>query len=203
MNELHQLEYRKWRKRFLSANLLVISLLLRAAESAAQSQSSGFDPAKGVIFPANKAKELTHQCSRDFPQLEGTWDPTALQIAQLEPILARALDAELAKYRDEGSRPHGSRDYYRQYGGVIVHGHRLIYVNGFSSDMTEFMPKSAEISRRTEADSWRRRPVNVCDGGINLFGAAFDMVTGTFLKLPSGIADGPENVRGIQFNGMG
>jgi len=147
---------------------------------------SGFHPGTGVVFTAVQVKELLHQCSRGFPEIEGTWKPTAEQIARLEPKLAEALTVLLAQHPSEGAPKPGIADYYRQYGGVIVHGRRLIYVNGFRSGLTK-------------DDHWKHEVVNVCDGGISFFGAAFDTETKTFMNLQSGVG----GVQVIQFNGMG
>jgi len=154
---------------------------------AANALDTGFDASRGVIFEPNRARELLAQCSRSFPKVDGTWAPTASQIAQFEALLAPALQAALLREAGAQRAPKPS-DYYRQYGGIIVAGHRVIYANGFHRNDVE------------STQQWKGVPVDVCDSGYHYWAAAFDVDAGRlvrFLQEDRSDAPGPF----IQFNG--
>ena len=133
--------------------LLIAVLFWPAAAPAA---TTAVNPNWGVIFPAEKAAQLTRQCSRSAPRPEGAWLPTPEDIARLEPGLTRTLaDAQV----QPGA-------YYRQYGGLIVGGRRIIYVNG--------------VRNAVATADWRDAPISICDGGALGFGVEYDPATGTF-----------------------
>jgi hypothetical protein len=118
----------------------------------------------GIVFPAAKARDLLSQCSRETPRAEGTWTPDQNQVTALEKGLVAALSAADVAQNYKRDISHIAR----QYGGIVVSGHKLIYVNGFSTD--------SSLVR----DSWRRDAVRVCDGGPNFFGVEYDPANGTF-----------------------
>ncbi len=133
-------------------------------------------PERGAIFPLDSARQLMHPCSRiAAPRPTGAWTPAPQDIAALEralaPVLARKLREEAFPFigADTTKIPLTPADYYRQYVGVIVHGRRLIYINGFHS-MFLGMPArvdSALGSKKYPAEwDWRRHPVYVCDGWL-------------------------------------
>jgi hypothetical protein len=85
------------------------------------------------------------------------------------------------------SAPPGSQnprpvEYYRQYGGLIIAGRKIVYINGFHR--AHFGLISGNPERGTD---WRTRAVNVCDGGRTYFGAEYDPSTG--------------RIQSIEFNG--
>ncbi len=135
------------------------------------------DPKDGAIFPETKAKELLQQCSRGVPApVQGTWTPAAAQIAELEARLPGALDDVLAKRGDD--RKH-ARDFLRQYGGFIVGGRKIIYMNAFPRFLLGD-EKSASAERHRRAPDWRSAVEGVCDGGPDFFGVEYDPATKTF-----------------------
>jgi len=120
----------------------------------------------GVIFPADKAQSLLHQCSRGTPQKgKGFWQPQISQIAGLEQLLPGLLEKNFS-----GQRHPPIQDYGRQYAGLIVQERKLIYVNGF-------------LSGYRELEGWRTNPVVVCDGGNSFFGVEYDPQTKSFQSL--------------------
>jgi len=120
----------------------------------------------GVIFPADKAQSLLHQCSRGTPQkVKGFWQPQISQIAELEQLLPGLLEKNFS-----GQRHPPIQDYRRQYAGLIVQERKLIYVNGF-------------LSGNRELEGWRTNPVVVCDGGNSFFGVEYDPQTKSFQSL--------------------
>jgi hypothetical protein len=118
----------------------------------------------GIVFPSEKVRDLLRQCSRETPRVDGTWTPDQNQITTLEKGLVAPLVAADAVQNYKRDILHVAR----QYGGIVVSGHKLIYVNGFSTD--------SSLAKR----NWRRDAVRVCDGGPNFFGVEYDPANGTF-----------------------
>lgn len=143
----------------------LLGALLCSAPAAAKSL---LNPQWGTIFQAAQAGQLAHQCSRPSPSpVSGTWQPSFAQIAAMEPKLSDALTAQLVPYSK--SRP-SAADYYRQYGGLVVNGRQVIYVNGFYRGLLMGTPQT----------NWLTRAVLICDGGIIAFGVEYDPATGVF-----------------------
>lgn len=61
--------------------------------------------------------------------------------------------------------------YIRQYGGIVVDGHKFVYINAFARSDT-FDPSDQRW--RSKAEVW-------CDG--DAWGAVYDPATGTFSHL--------------------
>jgi hypothetical protein len=122
-----------------------------------------------VVFPADKAQALTHQCSRTIlEEIDGAWLPTHAEIAAMEPPLASLLETQLDS--SIGAASGGTaRDFYRQYGGLVLDGRRTIYVNGFNKK-----------TLTSGAAGWRDKPADVCNGGTNYFGVEYDVKTRSF-----------------------
>ena len=139
---------------------IVRAILLAAALwPVAASAEMPLNPGWATIFPAAQAPLLARQCSRGAPRAEGVWQPTPADIAKLEPGLAHVL-------ADAKVQPGA---YYRQYGGLIVTGRRIIYVNGARNVVTQ-------------AD-WRTAAISICDGGALAFGVEYDPATGRFANF--------------------
>jgi hypothetical protein len=149
--------------RALLPALTLTLLLLPAILSCASGPRS---PRGSVSLP--DASPIANQCSRpDPPQHESTWQPgpediraLEMRLGTLERIKARGcclLDARI------GHIGH----YYLQYVGIVSHGRRLIYINGFEDDRPD----------------WRTTLVSACDGGEGFWGAVFDPATGRFSDL--------------------
>jgi hypothetical protein len=135
------------------------------------------DPADGAIFPESRARDLLNQCSRGVPgPVEGTWVPSSRQIRELEARLPEALDNVLAK---RGEYQNRSRDFLRQYGGFIVGGRKIIYMNAFPRFLIG-EEKTFHADRHKTAPDWRTEMKGVCDGGPAFFGVEYDPATRTF-----------------------
>ena len=135
--------------------LLFFVLLVPSAEAGVSPLNSGW----GVVFPAEQAPLLARQCSRSAPRAEGVWLPAVTDIAKLEAGLGNVLVQ--AKVQPGA--------YYRQYGGLVVGGRRIIYVNGARNAIVH-------------AD-WRSVPISICDGGALAFGVEYDPATGRFANF--------------------
>src|ERR1700710_444972 len=136
----------------------VLALLVAVALWPAVALAGGapLNPAWGVVFPGAPAPLLARQCSRTAPRAEGAWLPAPADIAKLEAGLGKVLTGANVQ---PGA-------YFRQYGGLIVGGRHIIYVNGGRSPAVH-------------AD-WRTVPIGLCDGGALVFGVEFDPATGAF-----------------------
>ncbi len=149
-----------------------LGLLALYAGLASAQGLPGLDPADGTVFPAERARTLLYQCSRIVPQnVEGTWTPAARQIRELEARLPEALKrAESAAGRETKAPTH----YDRQYGGIVVAGRKIVYVNTYPHVPADAHGSPAgKNPRRTEAFA-------VCDGGTDFWGAEYDPETKTF-----------------------
>ena len=68
---------------------------------------------------------------------------------------------------------HDMDEFGRQYGGLVVAGRKIIYVNAFS--------RSAMDQSGSDSNSnWRAQPVMVCDGGASFFGVEYDPQSKSF-----------------------
>ena len=141
----------------------------------AQAAGGGLSMEHGVIFPAGKTMTLARPCSRRGPgPIEGTWAPARAQIVELEVRLGKVFaDAAAAR----GMPQLSLAGYYRQYGGFIIAGRRIIYVNA-SSLMHEPSPNDPPSVR--ERRNWRERAFFACDDGARSFGVEYDPATRVF-----------------------
>ncbi len=141
----------------------------RPAEPGARSTpgSAAFAANTAVVFAGDKALELTEPCSRTPPAYEGTWTPNDSDIAAMEPALA-ALVAEQLRAQWPDADDVAVSDYHRQYGGLVVNGRRIIYVNGF------------RLGQYDDLEAWRSFPHTICDGGPIMFGVEYDPNTRDF-----------------------
>lgn len=133
-----------------------------------------FPPNTGAVFEGEHARELVNQCSRREPgPVEGVWTPTPDQIDRLERSLPSAF-AEAAR-RDWPRETLSVIDYYRQYGGLIISGRRIIYVSAGHRSLAE-----RTIGGRYAGRTWRDLQFMVCDGGPIVFGVEYDPQTKSF-----------------------
>jgi hypothetical protein len=141
----------------------------------ARAASGGLSAERGAIFPAGKAMTLARPCSRRGPgPIEGTWTPARAQVVELEARLGKVFaDAAAAR----GAPQLSVAGYYRQYGGFVVEGRRIIYVNA-SSLMRDPSPDDPPSVR--ERRNWRERPFFACDDGARSFGVEYDPATRVF-----------------------
>ena len=156
--------------------LLAAALILSCvrALAAAPPAPTTLNPEWGVVFPDQKALELVHQCSRRAPgPISGTWTPSAQQIADLDDALLPALMVQFVQRElsDKGWQP---TDYYRQYGGLIIRGQRIIYVNAFNRYVVE---------HSKPIDAWKTKAVAICDGGELVFGVEYDPESKTLSEI--------------------
>ena len=153
--------------------LLVIVFSMNCVKTAGPGQKSHFelivsDRFEGVIIPKWKASELLKQCSRYVPVAEGYWDVTKEDVLLLERALPEYVKSNSPRYC--GKIAQDLSQYKRQYGGIIVQGRKIIYVN-------------AALPEHEEGDSWKMEVQEYCDGGCYFWGVEFDMESGQFSNL--------------------
>lgn len=157
-----------------SLGVLILSML--GGFAVAQSASTDFeevitDSSVGVIVPVDQVAALLEQCSRRSPKngvfLQPSkavefWRPSKEDILRLE----KALPGYLKDYQQYCDVSFSKSK--RQYGGIIIAGRKIIYVNAFGGGHESY---------------WKDSPVNVCDGGCKYWGIEFDVESGEFSNL--------------------
>jgi hypothetical protein len=147
-------------------SIVLVVLALSVPSNAAVATA----PAEASVLPGSEAAKVLAQCSRPAPEkIDGTWDPSSVEISDLEGRLANIEELESVMCCSPGSKLHGIHAYLRQYVGIVVGGHKLIYVNAFK--------------QASAPPNWRSKAVNFCDGGTDFWGVVFDPSTGEFTQL--------------------
>src|SRR2546428_6255704 len=153
--------------------VLITAILMAmsgAAATPAEREASPF-----TVLDGHQAEVLSKQCSRDNPpRFDGTWRPSQQDITDVEAQLPQLHGLRAALCCIPGARVTNVHDYYRQYVGLIVGGHNVIYVNAFAARLRQLFDPD---------DRWRTEPVMACDGGEAFWGAIYDPATKTFSSL--------------------
>lgn len=134
---------------------IIVACVLALAACEKAPSPDRLDPARGVIFPAEKAERLTFSCGARTMNIEDTWLPSEADIARLEARLAPVIRAKLKAlpFNTQGT---AIDVYYRQYGGIVSGGRKFVRINGFREDRVRFM----------RPDEWRTAAVTVCGAGL-------------------------------------
>jgi hypothetical protein len=153
---------------------LIAFVLVQQLPSPALAQASQlFSAGNGTIFPGQKALTLIHTCSRgNLEGVQGAWTPTSSQIVGLEKDLpeafriARKAWAQMVRAGKTNLKPDDvdrtPASFFRQYGGLLIGGRKVIYVNAFRAPPWGL-------------NDWRSKAVDICDGGANFFGVGYDV----------------------------
>ena len=149
---------------------LVIGLIAALGISG-QERPTVTDTERLIVFPPEHAASLVVQCSRQVPEpVQGTWVPDSTMIAKIEAALAAAFVQALDQAEVPTRSRHPLREYYRQYGGLVLGGRRTVYLNAFHQSHLELPTK---LTPPRAPIDWRSLAVNVCDGWVNYFGATY------------------------------
>lgn len=125
-----------------------------------------FAPHTSAIFLGESARQLVRLCGHPpLGPIEGVWTPSEADIAMLEPALFALLGRELRRTGSDRT-PEG---YYRQYGGLILGGRRVIYVNGFAAEVVHSMHRLM-----TPWVDWRTVSMTVCGDDPVAFRVEYD-----------------------------
>ena len=133
-----------------------------------------------AVLPKSAASGVFRQCSRAVPgKHEGTWTPSAPDLAALRETLVDRVSAALDSIYAPGSPMDLAwRGRVSEYGvqvvGITRGTERILYANGFLSGTLQDWP---------HPDEWTKTPVVVCDGGEGYFGAIFDPASGIVSDL--------------------
>ena len=143
----------------ISATVLI---LVMASISVAQTKS------RWTLLPETEADHAKQLCSRPGPpKFEATWKPTENNIQTLESRLSR-ISRLRTKSGIVGLRIEHPDRYYRQYLGIIIKGHKFIFINAFCDDKPP--------------ETWGKSLIDVCDGGCS-WGVVYNVATGQFSHL--------------------
>ena len=126
-------------------------------------------PNRSAVLGEEQAEAVVQQCSRAAPAMEGTWEPSPQDVAQLEADLGQVHRMRSEECCFGGGGVDDVNSFFRQYVGVIVGGHRMIYVNAFPA--TEFDDWPSDVVRLPD---WRTEAFIVCDGGSSYWGVVYD-----------------------------
>jgi hypothetical protein len=102
-----------------------------------------------------------------------SWNPTDADIDALERTLGNKIKSELVRVQGGPIDDSYPRAFYRQYGGRVVDGQRIICVNGLHRLLIE--DENYRIAR-----DWRNEPIFIGDGGPIAFQAIYDPATRTY-----------------------
>jgi hypothetical protein len=128
---------------------------------------------RSVILNDNQAvKDIIKPCSRPGPPaFQSSWPLTRKDARELEVNLPKI--SRLGEGNGNTARQiKNIGQYHRQYVGIVIDGRRLIYINAFSSVLSDALDAF-----------WRNKIINVCDGGEAFWGAVYDPLTHTFSHL--------------------
>lgn len=137
--------------------------------------ASGINGKSFAVLPRSEAHRVSRLCSRyGVPKVDDGWEPAKADIEGLESRLSLISKLRTTGFL-EGVRIARPASYYRQYIGIVVAEHKMIYVNAFSGDK----PPS----------DWREKLADYCDGGPAFWGVLYDPITHEFSDLATnGIA---------------
>lgn len=140
------------------------------ATTVADVASGQYSESTRTVFAGERSRELIPQCSRLSPgPVEDTWTPSESELNALEVALPSLLERQLlTRWPEDGIR---ALDYYRQYGGLVIAGRRIIYVHGVHKHIVE-LP--------SDPSTWRQNAMRVCDGGPMAFGTEYNPQTREF-----------------------
>jgi len=126
--------------------------------------------AHAVLLPESAARELSELCSREAPQIDGTWTPSAAVLATMEANLGSIADLE-SESGKPGVHIRDPRKAYRQYVGVVIAGQHYVYINGVCE-----LIKPGRHWRKKLENSW-------CDGGECFWGVLYNVQSNVFSDL--------------------
>jgi hypothetical protein len=115
--------------------------------------------------------------AKDFPRwpretVNGTWTLSQSDVDGLESHLSHIADIPFPNRAYSGSQiPHPEK-YFRQYAGIVLNGHKIIYVNALCE----------EAGNKYET-YWREHFVLVFDGGECFWHIRYDPETKRFSEL--------------------
>lgn len=128
------------------------------------------DERSWTILRGPQALLIDSPCSRQFPDdLSEMWIPSPSDIDRAEQQLPTTVNAMLNRIAEE-HKTYVPRSYVRQYVGFKRHGRKVLYVNGIGWDV-----EKVSLLQLIQGETWRDKPMFMCDGGLLGFGAVFDL----------------------------
>lgn len=121
-----------------------------------------------ALLPASDVAGLARFFAGPEPRL-ANWEPTVGDMNDAEANLSQ-IPALSSKDPDPGRHIDNPRQYFRQYGAVVINGRRVLLLN-------------ALCSVRGHENDWRKHLIVVMDGGKCYWHALYDPSTGQFSDL--------------------
>lgn len=126
-----------------------------------------------TVLAPSTAPKVMHQCSRGTPAgVDGAWSVSAQTAAQIEQDIG-----QLKKMTGTGDVPAAAKwkpeTYFRQYLGITIQGKQYVYINAYHLWPQEKRSDEALFDK----------PILICDGGYNAWGAVYDPQTHQFSQL--------------------
>jgi len=124
-----------------------------------------------VLLPAHELKTVSDRYSKERSEkYDGTWEPTKADLDGLEKSLPQISKMKIFGWPPVVQIEHPEQ-CFRQYVAVLVAGKRMIFVNAFCVDPSEYYPY------------WRDRLVLVSDGALSFWQVLYDPATMQFSNL--------------------
>jgi len=138
-------------------------------------QDFNFKPDYSINLPSTAGEKLLEQCSRASPQnVTAFFELDSTIVGILELNFKRLLSYQTKECCSDGSIP--TLDGFAfQYVGVKIKRESFIYVNALFIESCEDF--------ETVYKDWTIKPIIICDGGDNFWGALFNLEKEEFVHL--------------------
>jgi hypothetical protein len=137
------------------------------------SQTYGQVEKRYVVLSATESQVAAERFVR-WPRekVNGTWMLSQSDVDGVESNLARIADIPFPNRGSSGSQIPHPEGYFRQYAGIVLDGHRIVYLNAL-----------CERAGNKYETYWRERFVIVFDGGDCYWNVRYDPETRQFSNL--------------------
>jgi hypothetical protein len=123
-----------------------------------------------VLLEGDQAAIVIHQCMREAPvAIQDTWVPEAAVVQKLDTQLPDIMALTSTLCCGAGDRVANLNRYYLQYAGLVIEGHKLIYINALPADSAN--------------SEWRSKAVLSCAASTDYWGVLYDPENGLFSDL--------------------
>jgi len=155
---------------------LIYLLLLIPFISFSQTKYS-FNPKYKSIISLEKGNILLNQCSRSTPKnIDAYFNLSENEMIEIQENLKKIYKLRSSGCCIKKVKIGNLNQFAFQFIGVIIKGEKYIYINAFYSD------KEGNLID-IDSNEWKTKPIIVCDGGTNYWGALYDFKKKKFSQL--------------------